>query len=165
MKLLQTEPLRLVVRYNSRYRLLRLWRPAGMESSALVAALETLLAAVAKHRARQLLLNMQQLPPVSPETQAWLQTNWLPRLRQMGVARLAVLLPAEAYNRMVVEGLLLASAQQVLPYEVQYFSELSAALDWLMNAELPSKEQDWLCFWQAPALIRCHQLRWGRQLV
>lgn len=162
MKTLRTGPLRLVIRYDCRHRLLRLWRPSSATSPDVVAVLEALLAAVSKYQARQLLLNMQQLPPISPETQTWLQANWLPRLRQSGVARLAVLLPAEVYNRMVVEGLLLASVQQVLPYEVQYFSELSATLDWLLDAELPSQEQDWLLFWQTPALVRCHRLRWRR---
>ncbi|MET4105651.1 hypothetical protein [Hymenobacter sp. UYP22] len=163
MKTAQMDATRAVVRYNSRHRLLRLWRPAGMGGAHLAASLEVLLVAVGRYQARQLLLNMQQLPPISPDMQTWLQTNWLPRLRQTELRRLAVLLPAEVYNRMVVEGLLLASAHRVLPYEVQYFSELSATLDWLMNAELPSKEQDWRLFRQTPALVRCRRLRWSRQ--
>ncbi|RSK50937.1 hypothetical protein [Hymenobacter rigui] len=145
---------RLVFRYNTRLSLLRLWRGEMHHATQLVEVLDTLLRAIQRRQARQLLLNIQQLPLLDQAMQEWLQTSWLPRLRRSGIHRLALLLPDDIYNRMVIEGLLWASTHQVLPYEVQYFSELAAALDWVSDAEMPTTETDWLDWWHLPALLR-----------
>jgi SpoIIAA-like len=153
---------RLIFRYNSRLSLLRLWRGEMQSTAQLVNALNTLLAAVRRHQARQLLLNMQQLPPFDQTLQEWLQTNWLPRLRRSGIHRLALLLPQDVYNRMVIEGLLWNSTRKVLPYEVQYFTELEAALDWVSDAELPTTSQDWPRWWHQPTLLRLREQKLRR---
>ena len=150
---------RLIIRYNCRLSLLRLWRRELQDALQLPDVLEVMLAAIARYKARQLILNLQKLPPLSLVLQEWLQTNWLPRLRLSGIRRLAVLLPADVYNMMVVEGLLWTSTRRALPYEVQYFTETAAALDWLSDAELPSSEQDWMQCGRAPRLLRARRKR------
>jgi len=150
---------RLIIRYNYRLSLLRLWRRELQDARQLPDVLEVTLAAVARYKARQLVLNLQKLPPLSLGLQEWLQTNWLPRLRLSGIRRLAVLLPADVYNMMVVEGLLWTTTRQALPYEVQYFTETAAALDWLSDAEIPSSDQDWMRCVRAPRLLRARRKR------
>ncbi|RSK46307.1 hypothetical protein [Hymenobacter perfusus] len=150
---------RLIIRYNYRLSLLRLWRREMRDAVHLPAVLEVMLTAVARYKARQLVLNLQKLPPFSLKMQEWLQTSWLPRLRVSGIRRLAVLLPADVYNMMVVEGLLWTSTRYALPYEVQYFTETAAALDWLCDAEVPSSERDWLRCGRAPRLLRARRKR------
>ncbi|RIY12929.1 hypothetical protein [Hymenobacter rubripertinctus] len=102
------------------------------------------------------------MPPMSPEVEQWIKASWIPRLRDSGIRRLALLLPADSYNMRVIEGLLWASATQVLPYEIQYFSELPAALDWVTDAELPTSEPDWSRHWHGPTMLRGQRLRWSR---
>lgn len=150
---------RLIIRYNYRLSLLRLWRREMRDAAFLSTLLEVMLAAVARYNARRLLLNVQKLPPFSLELQQWLQNNWLPRLRLCGLQRLAVLLPSDVYNMMVVEGLLWTSTRHPLPYEVQYFTETAAALDWLSDAEAPSSEQDWTRWHRPPRLLRARRRR------
>lgn len=150
---------RLIIRYNYRLRLLRLWRREMRDAVHLPTVLEVMLTAVTRYNARQLVLNLQKLPPFSLKLQEWLQTSWLPRLRESGIRRLAVLLPADVYNMMVVEGLLWTTTRQALPYEVQYFTETAAAFDWLSDAEVPSSDQDWLGCVRAPRLLRARRKR------
>lgn len=150
---------RLIIRYNTRLNLLRLWRCEVQHAIQLPTVLEVLLTATARYQARQLLLNLQALPPFDLALQEWLQRNWLPRLRLSTIRRLAVLLPSDISNMMVVEGLLWDSTQQVLPYEVQYFTEVPAALDWLTDAERASSEQDWKCCGREPRLLRARRRR------
>ena len=145
---------RLIIRYNCRLRLLRLWRRDLPDARQLPDVLAVMLAAVARHNARQLLLNLQKLPPLDLMLQEWLQSTWLPQLRRSGIRRLAVLLPSDVYNMMVVEGLLWTTTRHTLPYEVQYFTETAAALDWLSDAEAPSSDHDWLRCGRAPRLLR-----------
>ena len=95
---------------------------------------------------------------------AGLQNSWLPQLRRSGLQRLALLLPADPYNRGVIESLLWLSASQRLPYEVQYFAGLAEALDWVTAAERLTADADWRRSWREPALLRAHRLRW-RQLL
>ncbi|MCA8833381.1 hypothetical protein [Hymenobacter pini] len=147
------------MRFNRRLRLLRMWRPAEPTAAQVPVILEAILAGIERHQARQLLLNMHRLPPLDPAVQQWLYTNWLPRLRRSGITRLAVLLPMELHNRMMTEGLLLASTRASLPYEVQYFTELPAALEWLFDAERLTNEHDWPWRWRTPALARRRQRR------
>ncbi|RSK37300.1 hypothetical protein [Hymenobacter metallilatus] len=154
---------RLILRYNQHLRMLRLWRRERSNAQQLLPILETLLVAIRRYQARQLLLNLQALPPLVQEVQVWLQTGWLPRLRNSGIQRLAVLLPLDVYNRMVVEGLLLASMHQTLPYEIQYFTEVAAALEWLSEAETPTTDHDWTGSRRAPMLVRCYQRRHRRR--
>ena len=135
-----------------------------MEQPAeLPALLKPVLASIRRHAARQLLLDLRALPPLNQNMEQWLRVAWLPRLRAVGLRRLALLLPADRHNLRVIEGLLWASAEQSLPYEMQYFSGLAAALDWLSDAELPSAERDWRRQWQAPALLRARHRRWPRR--
>lgn len=145
---------RLILRYNTRLELLRIWRRNLEDAEQLTTVLDVMLNAIGRYQARQVLLNLQKLPPFSLGLQEWLQRNWLPRLRRTGIQRLAVLLPIDVYNMMVVEGLLWSSTRQDLPYEVQYFSETAAVLDWLTNAELPSTDQDWARRSYPPRLLR-----------
>jgi hypothetical protein len=150
---------RFIIRYNRRLRLLRLWRRELHDAQQLPDVLTAMLAGVARHKAQQLLLNLQKLPPLTLALQEWLQTTWLPQLRRSGIRRLAVLLPSDVYNMMVVEGLLWTSTRHTLPYEVQYFTETSAALDWLSDAEAPSSDHDWLQCAQVPRLLRARRKR------
>ncbi|UOQ78778.1 hypothetical protein MUN84_09715 [Hymenobacter sp. 5516J-16] len=144
----------LTFRYNVRHSLLRFWwqQPDNMDD--LPRLLTRLLKAVRRYQAQQLLLDLRPLPPLNQQVQQWLQTSWLPRLRQCGLQRLALLLPTNTYNMIVVESILWTSTQEHLPYEVQYFTELPAALDWLTNSEVATSDADWPCWKQQPMHLR-----------
>lgn len=145
---------RLVFRYNFRLSLLQFWWQEMSTPALVPRVLNRLLRAVRRRRAQQLLLDLRKLPALDYSVQQWLQTTWLPRLRGCGLRRLALLLPTDPYNKIVVESLLWVSAYELLPYEVQYFTELPAALDWLTDAEVATSETDWPRRKQQPLVLR-----------
>ncbi|MBX0291475.1 hypothetical protein K3G63_13580 [Hymenobacter sp. HSC-4F20] len=145
---------RLVFRYNFRWSLLQFWWQEINTSTLVPQVLNRLLRTVRRRRAQQLLLDLRKLPALDLSVQQWLQTTWLPRLRGCGLRRLALLLPTDTYNKMLVESMLWVSAHEHLPYEVQYFTELPAALDWLTDAEIATSESDWPRRKQQPLVLR-----------
>lgn len=155
----------LIVACHRPLKLLRPWHQALTDPQRLPFLLDKVLESIHRHAAHQLLLNLEGLPPLDPELQKLLQGSWLPRLRRSGLRRLALLLPANPYNRGVVESFLWLSASQRLPYEVQYFAGLAEALDWVTAAERLTTDADWRRSWREPALLRAHRLRWRQLLV
>ncbi len=155
----------LIVSCHRPLKLLRAWHQAITDPRRLPSLLDKLLESIHRHAAHQLLLNLEGLPPLDPEIQKLLQGSWLPRLRRSGLRRLALLLPANAYNRGVIESLLWLSASQRLPYEVQYFVDPAGALDWVTATERLTTDADWRRSWREPALLRAHRLRWQQPLA
>lgn len=152
----------LIYSYHQPLNLLRVWRRPMQTSQQLPLVMERIPVAIERYAARQLLLNLQGMPPMSAEVEHWVKSGWLPRLRQSGISRLALLLPADSHNMRVLESMIWDSATSVLPYEMQYFPDLPGALDWVTNAELPTTEQNWVRSWRSPALLRGRRRRWSR---
>ncbi|TGE19639.1 hypothetical protein [Hymenobacter elongatus] len=91
------------------------------------------------------LLDLHGLPDISIEDQVWLTINWLPRILRQYARQVALVLPAaHHYNQMVVEGLL-KIGRPFITFEVQFFSDTHAALDWLTNSteQVDKLEQEW----------------------
>ena len=62
--------------------------------------------------------------------QHWLSESWLPRYRRLHIQALAILLPSTLHNQLALENLV-ADALPTVRCDMQYFSEVLAALDWL----------------------------------
>ncbi len=155
----------LVSRYTSRLHMLRFWWAEPTEPTLVPSLLTGVLRAVRRHQAQQLLLDLRRLPTLQETVQQWVQNSWLPRLRRCGLRRLALLLPTNPYNMMLVESLLWVSLQESLPYEVQYFTELPAALDWLTNSEIATSDADWPRRYQEPLIRRVRRRQCPAQLL
>ncbi|GAB2772649.1 hypothetical protein HNQ93_000797 [Hymenobacter luteus] len=145
--------------------MLRFWWPEAVESFQVASLLTDVLKTVRRYQAHQLLLDLRQIPLLDAESQRWVEASWLPRLRSCSLRRLALLLPTDTYNRLVVESLLWVSAHESLPYEVQYFTELPAALDWLTNSEVATADADWPRRQQEPLLRRVRRRRCPAQCL
>lgn len=145
---------RLVFRYNFRLSMLRFWWPETANLDQMQPLLISVLRTIRRYQAQQLLLDMSHMPTVDEKVQKWLQNTWLPRLRHCGLRRLALLLPTSTYNMILVESMLWASVQEHLPYEVQYFTELPAALEWLTDSEVATSSRDWPLRRREPLVLR-----------
>ncbi|MBT9393187.1 hypothetical protein KLP40_08425 [Hymenobacter sp. NST-14] len=155
-------PAYLIYAYHQPLKLLRVWWQRPQSPAQLPGLLEHIGRAIERYAPRQLLLNLQDLPPLQQEGEQWLKSVWAPRLRQSGISRLALLLPADRTNLRVLESLLWEALTKTLPYEVQYFPDLPAALDWVTDAELPTTERHWARSWRGPALLRSRRRRRSR---
>ena len=79
------------------------------------------------------LIDLRGLPNMSLEKQFWVATHWLRRVSMPSVQHVAFIMPTSGlYNQMVIESLHQA-ARHFIHYEVQFFSETTSALDWLLS--------------------------------
>jgi len=90
------------------------------------------------------LLDLNGLPDLSIEDQLWMTVNWLPTIARQKLQRVALVLPATVHNQMAVEALLWAS-RHLVSFEVQFFTDTSAALDWTTESapQIPTLEAEW----------------------
>ena len=93
------------------------------------------------------LIDLRGLPNMSLEKQLWVATHWLRRVSMPSVRHVAFIMPISGlYNQMVIESMHRA-ARHFIHYEVQFFSETTSALDWLLSYQNPAAqaalEQEW----------------------
>lgn len=106
---------------------------------------ETLIECSMAHHVTQWLADISLMPPVGTDEQAWLSEEWLERFALAGLTRLAIIEPVGLHNQLVVENVL-ADGRRYVRVEVQFFSEIEAALDWLVASseeQVHHLEQQW----------------------
>ena len=107
------------------------WDWAGpMYTTGMSAAFERLLIYSRQYQVRRWLADVSNLPLVSTDEQAWLSEFWLPQFMALPIRALALVLPINLHNQLVVESLL-ADGRRQFRADVQFFSDIPAALDWL----------------------------------
>ncbi|SHI34299.1 hypothetical protein SAMN02745146_0593 [Hymenobacter daecheongensis DSM 21074] len=123
------------IQYSAELSLIRYqWQKAG-SLTGFRAALNHVLALVQQHQVQYCLLDLHDLPDIGIEEQVWLGTQWLPRIVRHQARQVALVVPvSRQYNQMVVESLL-KLGRAFIRFEVQYFSDPLAALDWLTCSE------------------------------
>ncbi|WP_426491576.1 hypothetical protein [Hymenobacter sp. 102] len=116
------------------YALLRFqWQPADAAFPRFQLSMSAVAQLVEYGVVRSVVLDLHDLPPLSLSDQLWLATQWLGRVSVPAVERVALVLPASnVYNNMVVESLLYAG-RTFIRYEVQFFSNVAGALDWMLE--------------------------------
>lgn len=84
------------------------------------------------------------MPSVGTDEQAWLSEAWLTRFAELGVDRIAIIQPINLHNQLVLESIL-TDGRRYLRAEVQFFSDVPAALDWLASSPVQAQqlEQQW----------------------
>ncbi|GGF26799.1 hypothetical protein [Hymenobacter cavernae] len=99
---------------------------------------------VAHYRPALALVDLNGLPDLSIEDQLWMTVNWLPIIARQKLQRVALVLPATVHNQMAVEAVLWAGRHLVC-FEVQFFTDTSAALDWTTESapQIPTLEAEW----------------------
>ncbi|UYZ61932.1 hypothetical protein [Hymenobacter weizhouensis] len=90
------------------------------------------------------LADIAHLPLVSIDEQAWLSDVWLPQFAGLAVRTVALILPLGLHNQLVLESVL-ADSRRYPCAEIQFFSDIPAALDWLTGSALLAEqlERQW----------------------
>ncbi|TGE26354.1 hypothetical protein [Hymenobacter metallicola] len=138
------KPDSLLLHYDQGLRLLR-WQWRGPISSAqFQAAFYYLLEKSDQERVRRWLVDTSSMPVVGIDEQAWLSDTWLPLFVRLQVTDVAIILPNNMHNQLVIENVL-ADGQRYECGDIQFFSDATSALDWLTNSSGRGLEleQEW----------------------
>jgi hypothetical protein len=79
---------------------------------------------------QQWILDLRRLPPLPQLVQQILAEQWLQRIQQPCVRKVAVLLPQDVYNMLVLEWLLPTALPREWP-EIQFFADFASSWCWL----------------------------------
>lgn len=93
------------------------------------AAHEAILDAIRKHHASKLLIDARNAKVISEADQQWLKTDWIPRAVAAGRRWTAVVMPASALVKTIVESIDKRPADKTV--EARYFDTTDQARVWL----------------------------------
>ncbi|WP_188557916.1 hypothetical protein [Hymenobacter glacieicola] len=105
-----------------------------------------------RHQVTSWLADVSRMAPVGTDEQAWLSEAWLAEFATVGIQSIALILPLGLHNQLVVENVL-TDGRRYVRAEVQFFSDIPAALDWLAPtaAQAQALEQQWEVVKSQPA--------------
>lgn len=96
---------------------------------------EKVLEALRDHNGLKLLADARGMKAVSPEDHAWMNDNWLPRSKALGIMQSALVQPKSALGQMSLHRIV-AGAASVLPLppgETVHFDDMEAAEKWIRS--------------------------------
>ncbi|MGI4834485.1 MAG: hypothetical protein ACRYFK_13600 [Janthinobacterium lividum] len=135
----------MLIQEDAELRLLRVCWVGGRSTSAFREAASGLVDLVQQHGTHRLLLELNEQPDVPVYDQLWLSTTLLPRIAQLPVTQLVIILSSQrVYNRHVLESLLM-QYQARIRADIQFFAQSEAALDWLTDnsPRVPALLAEW----------------------
>jgi hypothetical protein len=96
-------------------------------------------------RISKVLLELNTLPDISAYDQIWLGASWLPRLQQLPLQQVVIVLGSEqVYNSQAVE-MMLTTGRIPFSFDIQIFNQASPAMHWLTDESprLPDLLASW----------------------
>jgi hypothetical protein len=120
------------------------WR-GTMSYSCFQQAFERLLDVSHEHQLNRWLADIGTMPLIGIDEQTWLSEIWLPRFSTLGVQYLALIEPASMHNQLVIDSIL-SEGLRYTKTNVQFFTDIAAALDWLTKSTTPlmeNLEREW----------------------
>ena len=134
-----------LIQYSSSPRLLR-WQWHGPVTDQLVMVeFDALLRFARPRQPYYWLSDVSNMAPIGSTAQQWLNETWLPHFSRLRGTKLAIILPTNVHNQLVLENVL-ANPRYGGSCEIQYFSDTAAALDWLVDGDdtyLNILEEEW----------------------
>lgn len=132
------------IQFYPRLRLLRWAWHGPMSLPRFQLALDELMVFSVQQGANRWLIDSASLPPVGLDEQEWLSGAWLPSAERLGLRHLALILPADIHNQLIVENVI-GDGQRYVKANVQFFSDTPTALDWLTGsaALMQDLELEW----------------------
>lgn len=76
---------------------------------------------------------------------------WLPCAEHLGLRHLALVLPSDVHNQLIVESVI-SDGQRYMKANIQFFSDTATALDWLTGS--PKLMSDMELEWEAANISR-----------
>lgn len=91
---------------------------------------------IQERRGSKLLSDAKDFVLIGATDQDWLSSNWIPRVLQAGVRKIAVVMPRFYFNRVAVDAVTQRLAQGVGSnlVSIEYFETRDAARSWLMSS-------------------------------
>lgn len=135
----------LFIQGDAELQLLRAHWVGSRNASAFREAASGLIDLAQQHGTRRLLLELNEQPDLPVFDQLWLSTTLLPRIAQLPITQLVIILSSQrVYNRHVLESLLM-QYQACIRADVQFFAQPEAALDWLTDnsPRVPALLAEW----------------------
>lgn len=80
--------------------------------------------------------NVKQVTNTEPNDFSWLVDSWFPELLTIPIRKLAVILPADAFEELVADYLNKWHIA-VLPFEIEFFAQPYQAYNWVKNEPYP----------------------------
>lgn len=134
-----------LIQYIPSPRLLR-WQWHGPVADQLViTAFDALLKFARPRQPYYWLADVSNMAPIGIDAQRWLDETWLPHFSRLRGTKLAIVLPRNMHNQLILENIL-ANPRYGGTCDIQYFSDTASALDWLVDGNdesLISLEQEW----------------------
>ncbi|UYZ58783.1 hypothetical protein [Hymenobacter latericus] len=93
---------------------------------------------------RHWLMNIDQLPPLGQQEQAWIFDTWFPLMATTPVEHLALVLPAGLHNQLVATAPVF-DRPAVMSFELHFFADDESAFSWISEGNLNGAQlrQEW----------------------
>jgi hypothetical protein len=90
------------------------------------------------------LVDLAAMPPLGLDEQEWLSELWLPCAKFLPLRHLALVLPFNLHNQLIIESVV-HDGRQYFNARTQFFSDTAAALDWLTGSDalITNLEHEW----------------------
>jgi len=97
---------------------------------------ERVLQEIQQRRSSKLLSDAKEFVLIGATDQNWLSSNWIPRVLQAGVRKIALVMPRFYFNRVAVDTVTQRLAQNTANdlVSIEYFESRDAARTWLSGA-------------------------------
>lgn len=123
----------LFIQEDAELRLVYVRWNGGRNTPAFREAASRLIDLLQQYKTQRLLLELNEQPDLPVYDQLWLSTTLLPRVAQLPITQLVIILSSQrVYNRHVLESLL-TQYQARIRVDIQFFTLPEPALDWLTN--------------------------------
>lgn len=107
------------------------YAPSGTYRSTLNLAVDLIIA----HKLRYFLTDQRRRGAILHDDEIWLMQDWAPRMAATGLARAAIVMSPDFFNRTTIERVAEAVKPKT-PYPIMYFKEMEEARAWLLTGEL-----------------------------
>ncbi|UOR05177.1 hypothetical protein MUN82_19845 [Hymenobacter aerilatus] len=82
-----------------------------------------------QHHVRGWIGNNTRMRTIRPTDQDWMNQEWFPEFKKLGVARLAVVVSNDALNQMGIDNILTRASAHV-PFDTKHFASVEDARRW-----------------------------------
>jgi len=121
----------MLIQYTDELQLLRAQWRAGHSLHHFKQGLSRILELTETHAVTHVVLDLHDLPDIGIIEQAWISLTWFPKMANLPLQQVAMVMPPRSlYNQMVVESILWMG-QALIHFDIQFFSEVEDALDWI----------------------------------
>lgn len=88
---------------------------------------------VATYKLRYWLANSSKIDLIQPEDQTWTSKVLLPGLSEMGVKKVAIIIPENLYNHMAIAAIMVHGKEDTT-FDFQYFVKKEEAINWFSQS-------------------------------